>query len=674
MKRIALLFVCLIGPLGCDGNVLEDGTPAPDDIQSIRAAAFGSGGTDVGNYYQLKSVSSGLCADVNGKFTDDGTAIIQFGCSTGDNQRFYFRALSTTDYQLSAKHSAKCLHISGGSTASGALLVQDSCARSGTAQNGQVFTATRVGTGTPAQYQLVVKNGGKCLQSPNTTSKSQLVQNTCGTSDSFLWNLQVAATLPQSDTNGHWSPVIGLPAVPISAAMLPNKRVITWASWKALRFAGTGSLDQTVTVNFPYTDPSTNSTKTVTNTTHNMFCPGTSMLADGRVLVNGGDDSHTDATSIYDYKTDSWTRGAAMHEQRWYNVTVTLPDGRALTLGGNRTSGQSGDGEIYDPIKNSWTMMSGIALAALTAGAADINRAMEHPRMFVALDGRVFVPGPTPNMQFYSTGGSGSVTSAGRRSNDEFSQNDVTVMFDVGKLLKAGGNINYDRTNASFTPSSQNSYIINISNNSASVTPIGPMHWPRAFANGVVLPNGQVVVVGGADNGKGFSDDGNIRVPELFDPVTNSWRDLAPMAKPRPYHSIALLLPDGKVLVGGGGLCSSSDNCSVNHPDVEILSPPNLFGATRPSITSAPATVTTGSGTFDVTVSGTVTGFSLIRMSSVTHTVNTDQRFMRLASSGTTATRTLTAPANKNIAPPGYYMLFALNGDVPSVAAIVKLN
>jgi galactose oxidase len=513
------------------------------------------------------------------------------------------------------------------------------------------------------------------VQSPSTTSNVPVVQKACSTASSFLWTLELSAPLAQSDANGRWSGVIGLPAVPISAALLPNFKVITWASWKALRFGGSGSLDQTVTVTFPYDNPASNTTRTITNTLHNMFCPGTALLADGRLLVNGGDDVRTDATSIYNYATDSWTRGPAMHEQRWYNVSVTLPDGRALTLGGNRTSGKSGDGEIYNPANNTWTMMPGIDLAVLTAGAADISRAMEHPRLLVAPNGRIFVPGPTPNMQFYDLGGSGSVSSAGPRGDDEFSQNDVTVMYDVGKILKAGGNINYDRANATFTPSSQNSYLIDITSGSAVVTKVDSMRYPRAYANGVVLPNGQVVVVGGADHGKGFSDDGNIRVAELFDPATATWRELAPMARPRPYHSIALLLPDGRVLVGGGGLCSSSDNCAVNHPDVEILSPPNLFGGPRPSITSAPTTLAANGGTFTVAVSGAVSGFSLVRMASVTHSVDTDQRLIHpaiMTSGG--GTFTLVAPANNNVAPPGFYMLFALDAGRPSLAVVVKIT
>ena len=122
-----------------------------------------------------------------------------------------------------------------------------------------------------------------------------------------------------------------------------------------------------------------------------------------------------------------------------------------------------------------------------------------------------------------------------------------------------------------------------------------------------------------------------------------------------------------------GGLCPGGP-CSVNHTNVEIYSPPYLFAGARPAITAAPATLAANGSTFQVSVTGSVTAFSFIRMGSVTHTVDTDQRFMRLKAAGSGGTWKLTAPPNRNVAPPGYYMLFALAGDVPSIAAIVKVT
>ena len=672
-----LIVMCQLGPLAltaCEGELADDGPAVPAALDLIAQAALGSGNNDTGWYYQLKSVSNSLCADVEGRALTDGARIVQFGCSSGPNQRFYFRALSSSTYQLMAQHSASCIRVSNGGTADGTAIVQDGCARSGTDQAGTVFTA-RLLSGSTTQYQLVDNNSGKCVRSPNSTSGSGLTLATCSTSTSFLWTLPRVSAVAASDSNGRWSGVINTAnVIPISAAVLPNRKVLIFASWKGTSFAGSGSLDQTVTVLF---DPATNtagSARTVTNTAHNMFCPGTAMIGDGRLVVSGGDDSYTTANSIYNYSTNAWTTGKAMTERRWYNTSVTLADGRVLTLGGNRSTGGTGDGEIYNPSTNAWTFMSALDIGPLVSGTSSDSRAMEHPRLSVAPDGRVFASGPSPNMQWYNTAGSGSVSSAGRRGDDETSQNDITVVYDIGKLLKAGGNPSYDRGTATFIPSSRNSYIIDF-NGTPSVTKVEPMKYPRNFANGVVLPNGTVFVAGGLDNAKGFSDDGKILPAELFDPRTRTWKELPAAAVARPYHSTALLLPDGRVMVGGGGLCSGNDSCSVNHPNLEIFSPSYLYAATtRPTITSAPTTVTANGGTFTVGVTGNVTRFTLVRMSSVTHSVNTDQRLVPLDSTGSGGSRTVTAPANKNIAPPGYYMLFALDGDVPSVSAIVRIQ
>jgi hypothetical protein len=79
---------------------------------------------------------------------------------------------------------------------------------------------------------------------------------------------------------------------------------------------------------------------------------------------------------------------------------------------------------------------------------------------------------------------------------------------------------------------------------------------------------------------------------------------------------------------------------------------------------------------FTVDTTGEVERFSLVRLSSVTHSTNNDQRFMQLVVTPTTnGMFTVNAPANANIAPPGYYMLFALSDHgVPSIAKIIQIK
>ena len=80
------------------------------------------------------------------------------------------------------------------------------------------------------------------------------------------------------------------------------------------------------------------------------------------------------------------------------------------------------------------------------------------------------------------------------------------------------------------------------------------MAYARSFANGVVLPTGQVIEFGGATYAMNFTDNDAVLNPEMWDPSTGQWTLLAPAPEPRNYHSTAVLLPDGRIFSGGGGL------------------------------------------------------------------------------------------------------------------------
>jgi hypothetical protein len=84
-------------------------------------------------------------------------------------------------------------------------------------------------------------------------------------------------------------------------------------------------------------------------------------------------------------------------------------------------------------------------------------------------------------------------------------------------------------------------------------TPTGSMAVPRADHTATLLPNGQVLVVGGyRAASSGLSFEGNsLAGAELYDPTTGVWARTAAMAVPRDSHT-ATLLPTGKVLVVGG--------------------------------------------------------------------------------------------------------------------------
>lgn len=175
---------------------------------------------------------------------------------------------------------------------------------------------------------------------------------------------------------------------------------------------------------------------------------------------------------------------------------------------------------------------------------------------------------------------------------------------------------------------------------------------------------------------------------ELFDPATNTWTQVASVAEPRTYHSIALLLPDATVFAGGGGLCGTA--CLQNHFNAQIYSPPYLFEedggglATRPVIQSLSASVLKPGASLTVFMEtsaaeeeGCDFQFSLVRAGSATHTVNTDQRRVPLeAEVGEgEGEYVMTLPADGGILLPGLWMLFAIDeAGVPSVSKQIKIQ
>ncbi|HSS39591.1 MAG TPA: galactose oxidase early set domain-containing protein, partial [Polyangia bacterium] len=134
----------------------------------------------------------------------------------------------------------------------------------------------------------------------------------------------------------------------------------------------------------------------------------------------------------------------------------------------------------------------------------------------------------------------------------------------------------------------------------------------------------------------------------------------------------AQLMPDGRVLVTGGGRYNDTSAPSDQF-SAEFFAPPYLFKGPRPVITTAPSTLQYGQ-TFAVQTpdAAKIGSVSLLRYGATTHTVNMSQRYLPLTFTAGNGALTVTAPPNKNIAPPGNYMLFILDTNgIPSVSATV---
>jgi hypothetical protein len=197
----------------------------------------------------------------------------------------------------------------------------------------------------------------------------------------------------------------------------------------------------------------------------------------------------------------------------------------------------------------------------------------------------------------------------------------------------------------------------------------------RTQMNATILPNGKVLTSGGSVKNEEVPT--SVKEAEIYDPTSNTFSSASSMEFPRLYHSNSMLLPDATVVSVGG-----NPERKVYQPEIEIYSPAYLFKrdgslAMRPTITGvAPGKLHYGKQ-FIVTTpdASSIKSVVLSRPGAVTHAFDMDQRLVGLTFTVVGDLLQVNAPANGNLAPPGYYMLYILNRDgVPSVAQFVNLS
>ncbi|XXF79270.1 DUF1929 domain-containing protein [Myxococcaceae bacterium GXIMD 01537] len=395
-------------------------------------------------------------------------------------------------------------------------------------------------------------------------------------------------------------------------------------------------------------DPATNAVSSLSRPGYNVFCAGHSFLADGRLLVTGGHlASHVGLpdASLFNPSTGSWSRLPDMNEGRWYPTNTTLANGDVMVLSGEvAASGDMNDlPQRYLAGSRTWRDMTGARY-----------RLPYYPRVFLAPDGRLFVAGPRSECLWMTTSGTGAwkPAPASRGGSRTYGP---AVMLDGRVLLIGGGD-----------PPMASVESIDLNASSPSWRTMASMGTARRQHNATLLPDGTVLVTGGS-NGKGFDNaSAPVYQAELYNPATNTWKRLASNGVYRGYHSTALLLPDGRVLSAGGR----------NRRTAEVFSPPYLFKGSRPSVSGVPGVVTPGS-TFTVTTpdAAMISKVTLIALGSVTHSFDQNQRLLTLSFKKEPGRLVLTAPANNNRAPPGYYQLFLVNdAGVPSVGRMVRVE
>ncbi|HLS47187.1 MAG TPA: galactose oxidase-like domain-containing protein [Gemmatimonadales bacterium] len=453
-------------------------------------------------------------------------------------------------------------------------------------------------------------------------------------------------TASDEATKGAWAAPIAWPAVAIHAALLPNGKVLSFGRMARAPLIW---------------DPA--SPGVFQNLPHpaDFFCSGHTFLPDGRLLLAGGhsgtDNFGTRTTYLLDPSTGSWTRSQDMQNGRWYPTATTLANGEVLAISGGDTAG------TYNLIPEVWQNGTWRALTSASRWTP------YYPMMFLAPDGRVFQAGPERQTVYLNTAGTGSWSGGplsifGNRSYGS------AVMYDAGKILLVGGG----------SPTATAEVIDLLAG--GGFRSVGSMSVARRQVNATLLADGTVLATGGT-NSAGFNaspTDSRVLDAERWDPATEQWTPLARMSHHRLYHSTALLLPDGRVLSVGSGEPPASGH--FNDFTAEVFSPPYLFKpdgtpAARPEITMAPSNVSYGQQfTVESPQAQGIVRATWIRLSSVTHSFNQNQRMNRLVTSvAGPSTVSVTAPAGPTHAPPGHYMLFLVDANgVPSVAKIVQIG
>jgi len=455
-----------------------------------------------------------------------------------------------------------------------------------------------------------------------------------------------AGTLKAQANTGQWSGPYPVPFVSIHLILMADGRVLTWGGQVA-------GQEGKYTAAYVF-DPVTMSSRYAPLPIADVFCAGHSARGDGHLLIAGGhlgDQIGLKQARLFNYKDAKWTSVADMNYARWYPSNCTLGTGETLVVGGTSTYGvESTTPEVFNG--HSWRALTGATGLVLGNPAWDVF----YPWLHLLPNGLVFVSGPENFATNYlNTSGVGGWIQgpSKQRGGREYG---TSVMYDSNKVIIIGG----------ADPPTNTAEVIDLNSSAPSWRYTGSMTYPRRQHNATILPDGTVLVTGGTQN-PGFNDPrGAVYAAEIWNPQTGTWSIMSSMQVTRIYHSTAMLLPDGRVLSAG---TNGMDN-------VEFFSPPYLFNGPRPIISQAPKDVHYGAS-FPVKTPDPagIAKVSWIRLSAVTHAFNQEQRLSFLPFTRSADAIHVTAPSNRNVSPPGNYMLFILNASgVPSHASIVSIG
>ncbi|WOL12663.1 aldehyde oxidase GLOX-like [Canna indica] len=415
---------------------------------------------------------------------------------------------------------------------------------------------------------------------------------------------------------------------------------------------------------------------------------------------NDGERAARTYRPCYDYGCDWAETPQALAVMRWYATNHILPDGRAIVVGGRQQLSY----EFYP--KTNPSAVGTFALRFLQETGDDVENNL-YPFVHLNIDGNLFIYANNRSILFDYKKNAVVRTYPSMPGGDprNYPSSGSSVLLPLkpssteAEVLICGGAPKGSYAQAlqgkSFLPALDTCGRIKITDEAPSWS-MEKMPVPRIMGDMVLLPTGEVLIINGAAAGTAGWEHARepVLTPVIYrpeNPPGARFEVLSPAATPRLYHSTAVLLRDGRVLVGGSNPHMNYSFSGVEFPtelSLEAFSPPYLSAgnsALRPQIVAPPSPIQLSYGRrfslqFTVgKISDSGVRVTMLAPPFATHSFSMNQRLLVLESNlaagdGGARQVVVEAPASEVLAPSGYYMVYVVNGGVPSEGVWVHIQ
>lgn len=413
-------------------------------------------------------------------------------------------------------------------------------------------------------------------------------------------------------------------------------------------------------------DPVADDTMAVPGALQVQGCVAPKLLWNSNIIMAGGTDQEvygpgTRKIKQYNVFTKTWQTLPLMLDYRWYPSMIQLADGRLLITGGGGLNNpvRVNTTELYDP------------LTGQTEWADTIAIRNEQSPILTLYSGKALMTFRPPQLFDPVTG-----------------QWDLAADFVQGNRMPNGDHVDHELVHLpegdviaiGFKPfpAGSGGNLVERYDPVADIWTLGADFAPlRSRSETVLTPDRRILVLAGAKEDPAdpapVNQWGYMDLTDQYDPYADAWQRLAPMPRKREYHALAILVPDGRIIVVGG------EGAPGNEPPLSIIDayePPYLFRGVRPQILNLEKTDYQRGETihFDVARTNAPTSVILQSTQAVTHMMNCgENRFLDLNFSVENQAVSAEIPDDSLKALPGWYLLWAMVDDIPSVARIVRI-